>query len=115
MQASQAFKVQSTAVESAPETKEPWYEPLIDRDLVPDLILRAGIRRLIEQRLREEDQGGPEQQQAHLMRYIRRLIDSPIAIETPAANRQHYEVPAEFFGSVLGSHRKYSCCYWQEG
>jgi cyclopropane-fatty-acyl-phospholipid synthase len=24
-------------------------------------------------------------------------------------------VPAEFFATVLGSHRKYSCCYWQDG
>lgn len=115
MQSSLASRMQSAAVQSALENKAAWYEPLIDRDLVPDLILRSGIRRLIEQRLREEDQGGPEQQQAHLMRYIQRLIDSPIAIETPVANRQHYEIPAEFFGSVLGSHRKYSCCYWQEG
>ena len=92
-----------------------WYEPLIDRGLVPDPILRAGIRRLLKQRLREEDRGGPEQQQAHFMRYVEQLKASPIAINTPDANRQHYEVPAEFFNYVLGSHRKYSCCYWAEG
>lgn len=92
-----------------------WYEPLVERDLVPDWILRAGIRRLIAQRLRDEDQGDPERQQAHLMRYVEQLKASPIAIHTPSANRQHYEVPAEFFASVLGSHRKYSCCSWQTG
>jgi len=91
------------------------YEPLIERDLVPDRILRAGIRRLIKQRLRHEDQGGVEKQQAHLMRYIEQLKASPIAVHAPTANQQHYEVTAEFFASVLGSHRKYSCGYWREG
>ncbi len=28
------------------------------------------------------------------------------------ASEQHYEVPAAFFGGVLGPHRKYSSCYW---
>jgi cyclopropane-fatty-acyl-phospholipid synthase len=31
------------------------------------------------------------------------------------ANEQHYEVPAAFFGAVLGSHRKYSSCLWSHG
>jgi len=105
----------TSAGQSIPEPKAAWYEPLVERDLVPDLILRAGIRRLIRQRLRDEDKGDPERQQAHLMHYIEQLKASPIAIHAPAANQQHYEVPAEFFALVLGSHRKYSCCYWQEG
>ncbi len=92
-----------------------WYEPLVDRDLVPDPLLRAGIRTLLKQRLREEDKGGPEAQQAHLMNYVEQLKASPIAINTPEANRQHYEVPTDFFNHVLGNHRKYSCCYWAEG
>ena len=37
---------------------------------------------------------------------------SPIAIETIAANDQHYEVPPEFFERCLDKHLKYSCCYW---
>jgi len=101
--------------QSVSEPKAAWYEPLIERALVPDWILRTGIRRLIKQRLRDEDQGDPERQAAHALRYIEQLKASPIAIHTPAANQQHYEVPPEFFANVLGSHRKYSCCYWQEG
>jgi cyclopropane-fatty-acyl-phospholipid synthase len=92
-----------------------WYEPWVERDLVPDLVLRAGIRRLIAARLQEEDKGGPELQQAHLAGYIEQLKASPIAIHTAAANQQHYEVPVDFFAAVLGSHRKYSCCYWKPG
>lgn len=36
----------------------------------------------------------------------------PIATHTDEANRQHYEVPAEFFSLVLGPQRKYSCCHY---
>jgi cyclopropane-fatty-acyl-phospholipid synthase len=38
----------------------------------------------------------------------------PIASHTDEANRQHYEVPAEFFALVLGAQRKYSCCYYPD-
>ena len=36
---------------------------------------------------------------------------SPVAIETAAANEQHYEVPTEFYQRVLGPHLKYSSGY----
>jgi len=36
----------------------------------------------------------------------------PVAIHTDVANRQHYEVPAEFFALALGPQRKYSCCLY---
>ncbi|MGI2033267.1 SAM-dependent methyltransferase [Rhizobium panacihumi] len=38
--------------------------------------------------------------------------DFPIATHTDEANRQHYEVPADFFSLVLGPQRKYSCCLY---
>ncbi len=92
-----------------------WYEAPIERDLMPDWVLRAGIRRLIRQRLGEETIADPELAQAHRMRYIEQLKASPIAIHASEANRQHYEVPAAFFEHVLGVHGKYSCCYWAPG
>jgi cyclopropane-fatty-acyl-phospholipid synthase len=39
----------------------------------------------------------------------------PIAIHTKEANAQHYELPAEFFATVLGPQRKYSCCLYDDG
>ena len=93
----------------------PWPLALLERNLVPDTVIRIGIRRLLRQRLREEDQGSPERQQAHLMSLVAQLKASPIAIETRAANLQHYEVPARFFELVLGKHLKYSCALWLEG
>ncbi len=86
---------------------------LLERDLVPDALIRRGIRRLLRARLAEEDRGDPEAQQAHLSALIGTLRASPIAIETAAANEQHYELPPEFFRLVLGRHLKYSCCYYR--
>lgn len=86
---------------------------LLERDLLPDWIIRRGIRRLLAARLREEDRGDPERQQQHFMRFIATLRQSPIAIHTREANQQHYELPCEFFAKVLGTHLKYSCCYYR--
>ncbi|QFY61142.1 class I SAM-dependent methyltransferase [Rhizobium grahamii] len=36
----------------------------------------------------------------------------PVATHTEEANRQHYEVPAEFFALALGPQRKYSSCLY---
>ena len=47
--------------------------------------------------------------------FARAMDDFPIAQDTDAANRQHYELPAAFFERVLGPHLKYSCCYFEPG
>ena len=85
---------------------------LLERDLVPDFLIRRRIRSLLAARLREEDQGDPESQQQRLIDFIGKLKQSPVAIETAAANEQHYEVPTEFYTRVLGKHLKYSSCYF---
>lgn len=85
-----------------------WYEGLLDRGMVPDAVIRAGIRRLCAQRLREERAGG-EARKAGLVAQMR---TGPIALSTDAANQQHYEVPAKFFELALGPNRKYSAAYW---
>ncbi len=92
-----------------------WSLNLLERDLLPDWLVRVGIRRLLVQRLREEDKGSPELQQAHLMRLVDQLKREPVAIETAAANAQHYEVPSRFFELVLGKHLKYSSALWLDG
>jgi len=88
---------------------------LLERDLLPDSVIRTGIRRLLEARLREEDKGDPEVQQEHLIRFVEELRRSPVAIATREANEQHYELPSAFFGLVLGRHLKYSSCYFKPG
>jgi cyclopropane-fatty-acyl-phospholipid synthase len=81
---------------------------LLERDLVPDFLIRRRIRSLLGARLREESEGGPERVQRRLQELVRGLAASPVAIETAAANEQHYEVPTEFYQRVLGKHLKYS-------
>jgi cyclopropane-fatty-acyl-phospholipid synthase len=98
---------------TAPATSLPFR--LLERDLLPDALIRFGIRRLLAERLRDEDKGDTELQQQHFMRFVEQLKSSPVAINTREANEQHYELPTEFFGLVLGRHRKYSSCYFDPG
>jgi cyclopropane-fatty-acyl-phospholipid synthase len=90
-----------------------WSMRLLERALLPDFLVRYGIRRLLKARLIEEDRGDPEAQQQQLSKLIARLRQSPIAINTADANEQHYELPCAFFEHVLGKHLKYSSCYYR--
>jgi cyclopropane-fatty-acyl-phospholipid synthase len=73
-------------------------------------LIRAGIRRLCAERLREERAHGGS---------LEDLIDAgrrgPLAPVPEKANEQHYELPARFFAAVLGARLKYSCGYWPNG
>ena len=88
---------------------------LCERGLVPDALTRYGIRRLCAQRLREEQAGDAALAQARYERLLGELRRSPIAIETQAANAQHYELPTRFFQLCLGARLKYSSCYYPTG
>ncbi len=83
--------------------------------LVPDSVIRAGIRRLLERKRNGIRSGDVE----HAARVTNDFVDmmnaSPIALVPDLANEQHYEVPAGFFAEVLGDRRKYSCGYWPDG
>jgi cyclopropane-fatty-acyl-phospholipid synthase len=88
---------------------------LAERGWLPDALLRAGIRRMCEQRLQEELAGGVEVQSLRQRERLEQLRHSPLAIETEAANSQHYELPPAFFTHCLGPRLKYSCCYYPTG
>ncbi len=45
-------------------------------------------------------------------RFVEAMERFPVALHTDEANRQHYEVPSEFFAKTLGPQRKYSCCLY---
>ncbi|MBW6424150.1 cyclopropane-fatty-acyl-phospholipid synthase family protein [Rhizobium sp. XQZ8] len=47
--------------------------------------------------------------------FVETMGHFPVATHTDEANRQHYEVPAEFFALALGPQRKYSCCLYPTG
>ncbi|MEQ8837895.1 MAG: class I SAM-dependent methyltransferase, partial [Lacipirellulaceae bacterium] len=86
---------------------------LAERKWLPDWAIRRGIRYLLRKRLQKEilrSQNSPSR--AAALREI--FARGPIAIETTAANEQHYEVPTELFQAMLGSRLKYSGCYWKD-
>lgn len=87
---------------------------LLEKNLLPDWLIRLGIRRLLRARLREEKKESVDAQQAHLLKLIDELRQSPIAVETQAANEQHYEVPTRFYQLCLGKKLKYSGALWTE-
>ena len=85
---------------------------LLEKDVIPDFLIRIGIRKLLRERLADENKGTKEEQQKHLIEYIEKLKTSPIAVNTADANEQHYEIPTEFYKYVLGKRMKYSGGYW---
>ncbi len=86
-----------------------------ERGVVPDPLLRAGIRRLVASRKAALAPLDTERAGAAVEAFVREMDGAEIAPVPQLANAQHYEVPAEFFGLVLGPHRKYSSCWWPAG
>lgn len=80
--------------------------------LIPEPLLRIGIRRQCQQRLTEEAAKYADRE--HEQKLISSLKTSEVALSTDEANNQHYQVPSEFFTLVLGPHLKYSCCWWND-
>ena len=88
---------------------------LAERGLVPDAVLRHGIRRLCRQRLVDEGLLDCAAADSRFNALIAELKSSPVAIETQAANEQHYELPTEFFQLCLGKRLKYSSAFYPNG
>ena len=87
----------------------------VERGLVPDPLVRAGIRRLCEQRLAEIRAGDAEAAAEITEAFVQAMRGEAVALVPGLANEQHYEVPAEFFRHALGPYRKYSSAWWPEG
>ena len=83
----------------------------LERDVVPERLLRLAIRANLRRRLRRERRRGCDERTA----FVEALRASPIAVRPAVANEQHYEEPPEFFELVLGPRMKYSACLWQDG
>ena len=92
-----------------------WYDPLLERDLLPDVLVRRRIRELLRQRLTEEKADDAQEALAREERLVLEMRESPIVLAAAEANEQHYEVPPDFYELVLGAHRKYSSGLYSEG
>ncbi|MDM0106179.1 cyclopropane-fatty-acyl-phospholipid synthase family protein [Variovorax sp. J22R24] len=87
----------------------------VEQGMVPDRVVRLGIRRLLKARLAELHSGDAAATAELTQAFADEIRSAELALLPGKANEQHYELPAEFFGAVLGPHRKYSSCYWPEG
>lgn len=87
---------------------------MISKGVIPDLIIRKGIRSLLKKRLADEYGTDFDKTEGKRKSLIKELMESPVAVETDKANDQHYMVPPEFFLNSLGSRLKYSCGHWDK-
>jgi cyclopropane-fatty-acyl-phospholipid synthase len=84
-------------------------DQLLEKNLLPDWLIRIGIRRLLAERIREESA------RYDRAAYAADLKTRPLAEQTAAANEQHYEVPTPFYQRCLGKRLKYSGCLYSTG
>jgi len=87
---------------------------LAEHGLVPEPLIRLGIRRMLRTRIEEELARHADREQA-LVDFVRHMAASEVAPVPALPNRQHYEVPPAFFEAVLGPRLKYSSCLWGDG
>ncbi len=87
----------------------------VEQGLLPDRVLRLGIRRLLKARLAELHDDDAEATAELTQAFVAGMRTADIALLPDQANQQHYELPAAFFAAVLGPHRKYSACHWPAG
>jgi cyclopropane-fatty-acyl-phospholipid synthase len=87
-------------------------DELLAKGIIPDRLIRIGIRQRLAGTLAPFEKLNCEQAQALVMRHVSELRASPVAIATDEANEQHYELPTRFFERVLGKNLKYSSGYW---
>ena len=82
-----------------------------ERAPLPDIALKFGVSALVgnaRRKLANEPVGVEAV-------FAQQMVDHPVAANTDEANAQHYELPQEFFGMVLGPRRKYSSCFYGPG
>ena len=87
---------------------------MAENGMLPDRLVRHGIRKLSEQRLQEISASDCETNTKILHDFVKHMDNASIALVPELANAQHYEVPAQFFEFCLGKNRKYSSCFWLE-
>jgi cyclopropane-fatty-acyl-phospholipid synthase len=85
---------------------------LAERGWLPDGLVRTGIRRMLEERLRSLPEPGSRLAHAARRAFAEQCGKGPIAEAPERANAQHYAVSPAFFEAVLGAQRKYSCALW---
>ena len=87
---------------------------LAEKKLIPDFIIRQGIKILLKKRINSLVSNNPEENIQDKIQFIKEMNLSSIAVVPELANEQHYEIPPEFYNCCLGRYKKYSSCYWSD-
>ncbi|MEO6995380.1 MAG: cyclopropane-fatty-acyl-phospholipid synthase family protein [Lacunisphaera sp.] len=87
-------------------------DALLKKDLLPDWLIRIGIRRLLRERLHDEES---TDNASKVRLFAEALRQQPIAVNTAESKEQHYEVPTIFYQQCLGPRLKYSSGYYERG
>lgn len=82
---------------------------------IPDKILMAGIAMRLRAKVGHESRGGSAGIAQRKQVLLADRAAGPVTTHVEDANQQHYEVPSEFFTTILGPRLRYSCCYWPPG
>jgi cyclopropane-fatty-acyl-phospholipid synthase len=88
---------------------------MVERGVVPQVLVRQGIRALLRARLREEERRHGDARERTLGEWAEAMRRAPVAPVPEKANEQHYEVPPEFFELALGPRLKYSSAWYDAG
>lgn len=88
---------------------------LAEKGIIPDALIRRGIRLLNRRRLKNEEAQQSLEGNEKKSLFTQQLRISPIAYHPNKPNEQHYELPSEFFRYILGNRMKYSCSLWSDG
>ncbi len=91
-----------------------WYQNIIDRNLLPDSILRILVRYGLSRYSIKIQKLNDQQIKINRDKFLKKSLSGPIALNTDKANLQHYELPTEFFKLILGERMKYSGSIWNE-
>ncbi|MEB3198635.1 MAG: cyclopropane-fatty-acyl-phospholipid synthase family protein [Candidatus Sericytochromatia bacterium] len=89
-------------------------DTVLSTGLVPDPVIRWGIRKLLRDHLAVLPIDRGEATERYVSDFVSGLSGQAIAVQTAAANAQHYELPTAFFQAVLGPHLKYSSGWWEQ-
>ena len=66
--------------------------PIVEKNLLPDIILRFGMQRELAYELNKVKKMTSETKLAKKLEFVKSIKKMPIAINQKAANDQHYEV-----------------------
>lgn len=85
-----------------------------ERGVIPDWLLRLGVRARHWSVLRSVDRRDMGANEAARRSFVASMDASPVALVPEKANEQHYETPPEFFRLFLGKRMKYSGCLFAD-